>query len=403
MKSYLEYIEESKSTANTHLTHLEDLVFEGSDRASEAVSFLEEIAQMLNGNTKSKTNATVKWDGAPAIFCGTNPENGKFFVGSKSIFNKTPKINYTPGDIRKNHPGGLGDKLIAALKYLKKLPIKGILQGDMMFGPDDVDSKNIDGVQHHTFKPNTITYAVPVDSDLGRKISSAKMGIIFHTTYRGRKMSDLKASFGANVKGLTRNRSVWVDDASFKDVSGTATLTSSESKKLDDIISQAKRHLTASKSFMNDLSKQTKIISYLNIYVNSKVKSGSTSLSNKEFINWVNDKIQKDIDSLKTDAAIKRRESARDEMVRYLNSKNKQMDSLFSLHSTLTEGKIILLRKMESVKSIGTFIQTSTGFNVTKPEGFVGIDKYTNNAVKFVDRLEFSRANFTVAKDWVKG
>jgi hypothetical protein len=402
MKSYLEYLEEGTSK-NTHLTHLEDLVFEGSGRAVEAVSFLEEIAKMLSGNSKSKTNATVKWDGAPAVFCGINPDNGKFFVGSKSIFNKTPKINYTVSDIRKNHPSGLGDKLVAALKYLKKLPIKGVLQGDMMFGPGDLNTTKIDGEQHYTFKPNTITYAVPVNSNLGKRIAAAKMGIIFHTTYTGRSMSNLTASFGANVKGLTKNRSVWVDNAEFKDVSGSASLTSSEASTLDTIVMAAKQKITSVKSLLDDLSEQASIIKYLNTYVNSKVKEGKTDLSVKEFITWINDNMQKDIGSVTTDAAIKRKESARDEMVSYLNSKNKQMDSLFSLHSVLVKGKLLLLRKLESVKSIGTFIQTSTGFNVTKPEGYVGIDKYSNNAVKFVDRLEFSRANFSVAKDWVKG
>jgi len=403
MNNYLEYIQEAKSTKNTHLTHIEDLVFEGSSRAAEAVSFLEEIAKMLDGNTNSKINATVKWDGAPAIFCGTNPENGKFFVGSKSIFNKTPKINYTVADIRKNHSSGLGDKLAAALKYLKKLPIRGIIQGDMMFGPGDIRTKNIDGVSHYTFNPNTITYAVPVNSELGKKIGSAKMGIVFHTTYGGRKMSNLTATFGANVKSLKRNRSVWVDDASFRDISGSATLTASESSTLDSIISQAKQDLKSSKSFMNDLADQTKIVKYLNIYVNSKVKEGTTTLSNKDFIIWINDKIGKDMGSVTTDAAIKRRESARDEVVSYLNSKNKQMDSLFSLHSTLIKGKILLLRKLESVNSIGTFVQTSKGFNVTKPEGFVAVDHISNKAIKIVDRLEFSRANFNLAKNWVKG
>ncbi len=157
---------------------------------------------MLDGNSKSRTNATVKWDGAPAIVCGKNPENGKFFVGSKSVFNKTPKINYTIADIRKNHQGGVADKLAAALKHLKRLPITGILQGDMMFGPGDVKTKSIDGEPHYTFTPNTITYAIPVDSAEGKRIKNAKMGIVFHTTYKGRKMDKLSASFGANVKNL---------------------------------------------------------------------------------------------------------------------------------------------------------------------------------------------------------
>ena len=398
MKTFKQYITEAAK--NVHMTHVEDLVFEGSARAEEAVSFLEEIAKMLDGNSKSRTNATVKWDGAPAIVCGINPENGKFFVGSKSVFNKTPKINYTVGDIRKNHKGGVADKLAAALKYLKKLPIKGILQGDMMFGPGDVKTKQIDGVAHHTFTPNTITYALPVDSDAGKKVKRAKMGIVFHTTYNGSSMSKLSASFGAKVKNLKRNSSVWVDDADFKDVSGTATLTKSESDSLSKIITTAKGQLKSAKSFLDEIASNKKVIDNVNIYANSKVRQGSTTLSTKEFITFMNDKIQGEIDNLKSEEAKKRRESARDEMVNYLNTKNKELDSVFSLHASLTDAKIILVRKLESVKSIGTFIQTGDGFKVTAPEGFVGIDKYTSNAVKLVDRLEFSKANFTVPKNW---
>ena len=396
-ESFTGYVTEAK---NVHMTHVEDLVFEGSARAEEAISFIEEIAKMLDGNTKSKTNATVKWDGAPAIFCGKNPENGKFFVGSKSIFNKTPKINYTLGDIRKNHQGGVADKLATALKYLKKLPISGILQGDMMFGPGDVGTKNIDGVSHYVFTPNTITYAVPVDSDMGKKIKRAKMGIVFHTTYKGRKMDKLSASFGAKVNRLKNTSAVWVDDADFKDVSGTASLTNTESKSLDSIISTAKAKLKSSSSFLDEIMSNKKLIEGVNIYANFKVRQGSTTLSTKEFITFMNDKIQKEIDNLKSDEAKKRKESTRDKMVNYLKTKNKELDSIFSLHASLTEAKIILVRKLESVKSIGTFIQTSDGFRVTAPEGFVGIDKYTNNAVKLVDRLEFSKANFTVPKNW---
>ncbi len=397
VKSFKEYISEA---ANVHMTHVEDLVFEGSTRAEEAVSFLEEIAKMLDGNSKSRTNATVKWDGAPAIVCGINPENGKFFVGSKSVFNKTPKINYTLADIRKNHKGGVADKLATALKYLKKLPIKGILQGDMMFGPGDVKTKSIDGESHYTFTPNTITYALPIDSDAGKKVNRAKMGIVFHTTYKGSSMSKLSASFGAKVKNLKRNSSVWVDDADFKDVSGTATLTKSESDSLSKIITTAKGQLKSAKSFLDEIASNKKVIDNVNIYANSKVRQGSTTLSTQEFIKFMNDKIQGEIDGLKSEGAKKRRESARDEMVKYLNTKNKELDSVFSLHASLTNAKIILVRKLESVKSIGTFIQTGDGFKVTAPEGFVGIDKYTSNAVKLVDRLEFSKANFTVPKNW---
>jgi len=244
---------------------------------------------------------------------------------------------------------------------------------------------------------------VPVNSDLGNKLKTAKMGIVFHTTYSGKSIQDMTASFSVNVNRLKNTSSVWVDDADFKDISGTATLTSTESTNINAIVSQAKSELKIVKSFMDDLSNQEKIISNLNIYVNSKVKQGTISLSTKEFMTWMNDKIQGEIDGLTSEAAIKKRESAKKQMLGYLKTKNKDMDSVFSLHALLTKGKLILLRKMESVKSIGTFIQKANGLEVTKPEGFVAVDKISNNAVKIVDRLEFSRANFSVAKDWVKG
>ena len=226
------------------------------------------------------------------------------------------------------------------------------------------------------------------------------MGIVFHTAYKGKDMKNLSASFGVNVKSLKRNNSVWVDDANFRDVSGTATLTRSESKSLFSVISNARGQLKKSKAFLDEIATNKKLIENINIYANSKVRQGSISLSTKEFITFMNDKIQKEIDGLKSEEAIKRRELTRKEMVNYLSTKNKDLDSVFSLHASLSEAKIILVRKLESVKSIGTFIQTGNGFRVTAPEGFVAIDKYTNDAVKFVDRLEFSKTNFTATKNW---
>lgn len=398
MKSFSTYLTEAK---NTHMTHLEDLVFEGSSRVEEALSFAEEVAKMLSGQAATKISATVKWDGAPAIFCGIHPETKKFFVGTKSVFNKTPKINYTSSDIRKNHPGGVSRSLETALKYLKKLPIKGVIQGDMMFGPGDVTVKKIHGESYYTFTPNTITYAVPVDSDFGTKIKSAKMGIVFHTKYTGKELSNMTASFNVNVNALKKVSGVWVDDAKFRDLTGTATLTSNDTKTLNGYLKTARSQLSSSRSFLDELKDNTKVVDEVNIYANQQVRKGATSLSSSGFTEWINSKLQAGIDALKTDAAKARKESARDEMVTYLKAKNKQLDNVFALHASLTSAKIILVRKLESVKSIGTFIQTANGFKVTAPEGFVAIDKLTKKAVKLVDRLEFSRANFTVDKNWI--
>ena len=237
MYSFKQYLNESK---NTHLEHLEDeIINNGYQGGVNAVEFLKSIRNMLVGSSRRKLNVSVKWDGAPAVFCGVNPENGKFFVGSKSIFNVTPKINYTQADIRKNHDGGLATKLSVCLKELPKLGIRGVVQGDLLFTPGDIKSVSIRGEDAIAFTPNTITYAVPENTDLAKKIKRAKLGIIFHTTYNGRKMANLKASFGVNVNRFAKTPAVFFDDASYKDASGVATFTTTESDQYDSMLRMA--------------------------------------------------------------------------------------------------------------------------------------------------------------------
>jgi hypothetical protein len=400
MKTFLQYIIESK---NTHLIHLEDLVFEGSDRVKEGVNFIEELVNMLAGNTKAKINTTVKYDGAPAIICGINPINKKFFVGTKSVFNKNPKVNYTVADIKKNHTSGVANKLIEALKYLKPLNIKGIIQGDMMFSSNDKKIQKIKGDSYITFTPNTITYAVPLNSELGKKIQNSKFGIIFHTKYTGRSLSSLSSSFNPNVDAFKNNKKVWVDDATFKDVSGIGSLTLKEVEKIYKHLENIRTNLRKSKGFINSIQGNQALFSYLNMYINSNIRGGSESFSSKEFLKWIDIRLQKELDSMKSEKGKTKKEEKKEKIIQKLNNEKNQMDSMFLLHSELKNIKTILIRKFEEIQSINTFIKTSDGFRVTKQEGFVGIDRLTNKAIKLVDRLEFSRANFNVPKNWIKG
>ena len=164
------------SDKNTHLEHLEDdIINRGSDGGRNAINFLKSVRNMLAGSSSGRVNMSVKWDGAPAIICGINPENGKFFVGTKSVFNVTPKINYTPADIRRNHSGPVADKLNVCLRELKRLGITGIYQGDLLFTKGDLKSAAIDGEKMITFTPNTITYAVPSNSSIGKRIARARL------------------------------------------------------------------------------------------------------------------------------------------------------------------------------------------------------------------------------------
>ncbi len=400
MLRFSNYLVESK---NLHLEHLEDSLFnEGSAGVEDALRFCESLIDMLSGASKSRTNVTVKWDGAPAVFAGINPDNGKFFVGTKSVFNsKTPKINYTAADIKKNHEGGLQDKLLSALPLFKKLGIKGVLQGDLLF-TDDVEEKTINGEKYLVFTPNTITYAVPVDSDMAQQVKKAKIGIVWHTTYSGKSMIDMKASFGANVSGLRKSKDVFFTDADFRDTSGSATFTASDTESASDAIVNVKRSFMRVRRYIDEFTSKKSIIDELKIYANSQVRKGSVRLSAEEFTNFVNDKMQKGVDSLKSERGKANKKKKIKEVVGYLQRNRAKIQKIFDLHGQLIDLKLKFVRKLEQVKSLGMFIRTSDGYRVTSPEGFVAIDKIKGNAYKLVDRLEFSRANFTVAKNWRK-
>ena len=260
---------------NLHLEHLEDEVLNsGIVGTRGAINFLQSLRDMLAGNVKSSVNVTVKWDGAPAIFAGINPENNQFFVGTKGVFNKNAKINYSHDDIDRNHPSsGLNQKLKVALTELSKLGIKDVIQGDMMFTQDDLKKETIDGKQYITFQPNTIVYAVPMES--AAQILSSSMGIVFHTTYSGKTMEDMSASFNVNLRGLSKNSGVWFSDASYKDTSGTINFNKEETKKITGILSDAgKTFRTLDSGVLSMISEDEETKTLIKTFNNTKVRAG---------------------------------------------------------------------------------------------------------------------------------
>ena len=407
MYSFKQYLSESK---NTHLEHLEDeIINNGYEGGLNAVEFLKSLRNMLVGSSGRKVNVSVKWDGAPAVICGVNPENGKFFVGSKSVFNVTPKINYTPADIRKNHKGGLVDKLIVALKELKKLNIKGVVQGDFLYTPDEIKTATIRGEKVITFTPNTITYAIPSDSNLANRILKSKMGIIFHTSYTGRKMSDLKANFGVNISRFSKTPAVFFDDAGYKDTSGSSTFTELESDQYDALIRMAMGSISKSKGVLNLMKRQTNLLSVgarLKIFFNDFIRKGQTIAGVKklqtQFRTYYSKVLNDEINKRKTKSAKDRFTAQKEEGLKFIDKYEDQIYFAIASYVTLQRTKNYLVNKMNKIKSIGTFIQKGNGFEVTNPEGYVAVDRL-GNAVKLVDRLEFSTANFTVSKNWIKG
>jgi hypothetical protein len=396
---------------NTHLEHLEDdIINRGSQGGVNAINFLNSVRNMLAGNVGGKLNMSVKWDGAPAVFCGTNPENGKFFVGTKSVFNATPKINYTPNDIRKNHGGELANKLQVCLRELPKLGLDGIYQGDLLFTRGDLKAVAIDGEKMITFTPNTITYAVPTDSDIARRIARAKLGIVFHTKYSGKTMSSLTAGFGS-IKGQGP-ASVFLASAAFTDTSGSATFNKSELAKFDALIRMAQGSLSKAKPMLDEMSKSSmsdqlsvgyRLKTFFNSYIrNSKQGMDKVGVMQKSFRDYYESFIQAEIDSKKTPKGKEKYIKAKEDGLRFIDRNKTALYFAIASHISLANCKNSLISKLNQVQSIGHFLRTPNGYKVTAPEGFVAVDRVAG-AIKLVDRLEFSRANFTIAKDWVKG
>jgi hypothetical protein len=411
MINFHEYLIESKEGKNLHLEHLEDEVLNGGVSGTRgAISFLQSLRDMLAGHATGRTvNLTTKWDGAPAIFAGTNPENGKFFVGTKGVFAQNAKLNYTNADIDKNHPGaGLNVKLKIALKYLSELGISGVMQGDMMFTSSDLKTEKIDGKSYITFQPNTIVYAVPADSGLAKSITSAKMGIVWHTTYNGDTMADMKASFGADIGGMKISKNVWYRDASFVDASGTATFTKQETDTLNAILSQAGSIFrTISPRTMNQIATNDTYKITIKAWNNLKVREGkeitNTTSHVAGLISSVEEKLNKSILEAKKADTRQKREMEKKIIIGFYRANKNELKKIFDLQNLLVRAKNMIVQKLQQVQdSVGTYLRTdSTGLKVTAPEGFVAIDKI-GNAVKLVDRLEFSQANFNATKNWSK-
>jgi len=405
---------ESKAGKNLHLEHLEDEILNfGVDGGRAALNFLRSLRDMLSGDARSSVNMTVKWDGAPAIFAGVEPETGDFFVAKKSVFNVNPKLYKTTAEIDDDLSGALNSKFKVALKEFSKLGIEGVLQGDLMY-TDDLEPQAIDGVKYITFQPNTIVYAVPVNSDFGKTILRSKVGIVWHTTYTGNKLQDMKASFGANISKLNKTPSVWMDDATYKDVSGKATFTSQETADITSILSDVGRTFNKIngpklRAFLKLQDSMTGVLAgaSLKTYNNSKVRAGekitNPSSHAKGYEKWVFDSIQKQIDKVKSDKGKQKYTNIQKEYVREVKKHTANLFQVITFQNLLVDAKMQIVKKLNSVKGLtDTFIRTPNGYKVTNPEGYVAIDKVSGGAVKLVDRMEFSFNNFTAIKAWDK-
>jgi len=394
---------------NKHLTHLEELILtNGKEGATRAIQYLQSLTEVLDSGTPKAVNTTVKYDGAPAVIVGVDP-NGNFFVGSKSVFAKVPKMNYSINDIRQNHSHapGLVDKLTQTFVHFKGVNFNSTYQGDFLFDDQIKEVNTIDGEEHVIFKPNTIVYAVPTDSEEGQKIVNAKIGVVFHTEYdvnldeQGVPRFTTK-KFGVDITNINPGPSVYVKDAYFESDAGYVTLTDEETNLVTSYINSANQAL----SNIDFDAASEKMLANINTYINTEIRGGEflgdNAVSFQKFVEWFTGRVDKQISTLKSDAGIARATKAKATLLSLVEVAKEDILNIFEFQKTVKQAKDIFIQKynnmMQGVSMKHYLFEPNGDLVVTEPEGYVAIDA-TGNAVKFVDRLEFSRANFAIDKD----
>jgi len=385
-----------------HLTHLEELILTRQKEGLDiAVEFIKALTETFNGNADSGVFTTVKYDGAPAIICGYNPENNKFFVSTKSIAAKTPKINYTVQDVQQNYSQapGLAEKMRLALLYLPKVIKQNLYQCDFMFDEATLQPIDFQGEKLLAFKPNTITYAVEADSELGKKIQTAQIGVVFHTRYTGPNLQQLSKSADVNVSEFNQSPEVWFDDAKFKDVSGTVTLTDDEKRTVVETLNT----ITKIEGITNWTALPNNFYVLANTYINTLIRQGKFVEDPEEtfngFIEWYNGRMDKEIEKLKSEAGKQKKIEGKNKAIEYFNTNKMSIVNIFNLTKKLADLKKIFFNKYSTAIKTKQFLTQPDGtLKVTPGEGFVAVDK-SGNMVKLVDRLEFSRANFAISKE----
>jgi len=398
---FKEFITEQK---NTHMTHIEDKVlYGGVNGTRQAIMALRELRDMLSGHKGG--SVSVKWDGAPAIFAGKDPRDGKFFVAKKGIFNKNPKVYKTPAEVEADTSGDLAEKLKDALKYLPELGIEGVIQGDFLFGRGDLQKKTIEGQQYVTFHPNTIVYAVPADQ--AKDLLSAKIGVVWHTTYKGSSFETMKASYGVDVSKLRKSKNVWSQDAILRDLT-SATMSEKDTREVNEYLSKAgKLFNQIAGSTLRQLESNPTLAQTIETFNNTFVRRGEVIGDSKKhvakLIRYIQDKYQKEIEKRTTPKGKSAQEKKRDEVLEFFSPQNRaSLEKMFELQKMIVLAKLSLINKLNSLKKIDTFVRTKQGYKVTGEEGYVAIDKLGGDAVKLVDRMEFSYNNFSpdILKGW---
>jgi hypothetical protein len=364
-----------------HIDHLEeDILNKGKQGVKEALNQIEAAISYFVSETEYKIS--TKWDGSPALVAGID-NNGKFFVATKSAFNKERKINYSVEDIERNHGNspGLVEKLNLALAYLPSLDLKGIYQMDYMF--DNVIKqleapKLIDGVKNEnrfiTFQPNTIKYAVSPDSPYGEQIINSKIGVAIHIEYMVKNGILKVKKYTSSPDEFSPSKTVFV----FNILADKSKNSSSKFGKI--LLRDVQKKKTAALSLANsvDFSGLANYTSQLKTYINTEVRSGrfleDPALSANEFINYITKKLTKEMEALKSDKGKTKKAENIKAVISELRALKPSIRKAFEITRIVANLKNNLIKIFNEITKndlLGTYMEESPGvWQTTEPEGY---------------------------------
>ena len=345
---------------------------------------------------------------SPAVFFGNS--NKGFFVASKGIFNKTPKINYTEADIEANHSGGLADTLKVALQWLKNVVPNTkdkVYQGDILFTKDTIKHFQHNGKDLIGFHPNTIIYTVEKDSDIGKTIQNSEIGLAVHTEYEwnGEDPSTLKVSrFGISDDIFKDNSKVFIiDTISNLNPKQPLQFSSDQYDKINSNLKQIEK-LAATVTwaiFDQDAQLGQYLETFVNTYIRANKPYPSPDEMTEQFFDWIEQKVADEKGKLKTEKG-KARVDQRYASVRDLKKDSIQIETMMKIFKLFSEVKLMIIRKLNEMSLYNNFVMKSNGDLVgTGEEGFV-ITQTNAKGAKLVDRFEFSKNNFAsdIVKSW---
>ena len=385
MQSFKSYLVEDAVEGEKlkHITHAEDRPLQkGAEGFQHAYNALNQAHEHIKSGGNSSA-LTMKYDGSPSLVFGHNPENGKFFVASKSAFNKTPKLNYTHNDILKNHghAPGLMAKLHDSLNHLKKIaPKTGVYQGDLMFSGDD-KKETKHGV---SFTPNTITYTAK--GEQADKIRKAKLGLIIHQQYHGKDIASMKADPHPDLHNFSHHPDVWHKSANMD--TRQVHYSDKDQEQYNKHMAAAKKiHDESGKDMYRGVTPHSGAGGHLEQYINNTVRTDEKP-SSEGLSSFIQTKIKKEASKLKTPAAQGRKEAEINAHIKHIKDNKKHYDNLLKMHEHLQKAKDTLVDVLN--QHTGGLEHDIDG-KKTDPEGFVV--NHAGEPTKLVNRKEFSKAN----------